>query len=107
MTLNAPATLTAPAKDRVIKQLRELEPELRREYGVRAAYLFGSVARGDDHDGSDVDVAVDMPYRGRWQDRFRVQNLIGDKLGRNVDVVRLPFAGRLREFAEPDLVRAF
>lgn len=40
--------------------LRDLRAALRTEPSVRTAVLFGSTARGDDHDNSDVDVAVEL-----------------------------------------------
>lgn len=39
--------------------LRQSEPALR-ERGVLHAALFGSVARGDNHSGSDVDIMVEI-----------------------------------------------
>jgi len=32
-----------------------------KRFGVRSMQLFGSVARNEQHDGSDVDICVDMP----------------------------------------------
>ena len=44
-----------------IKTLRQHAPILRERYGMTAMSLFGSVARGEHKEGSDVDVLVDMP----------------------------------------------
>ncbi len=46
-------------RDAVIAKLLELRPALEAE-GVRHAFLFGSVARGDDVPESDVDIIVDL-----------------------------------------------
>jgi predicted nucleotidyltransferase len=43
--------------DRVVAALQAHEPELRAA-GVRSLSIFGSVARGEDHAGSDVDVVI-------------------------------------------------
>lgn len=45
-------------RDAVIVALRAHEAELRR-LGVEGLYLFGSVARGEDRPGSDVDLFFD------------------------------------------------
>ena len=37
--------------------------ELRSQFGVRTLRLFGSVSRGEQHEGSDVDVCVEMEPR--------------------------------------------
>lgn len=44
-----------------IELLREDLPHIQKEYGVTGLCLFGSVARGDNHADSNVDLLVDMP----------------------------------------------
>jgi len=41
-----------------VEQLQKLFLELKRKHDIRAAYLFGSFARGSQRDYSDVDIAV-------------------------------------------------
>ena len=41
--------------------LTEHAPILREQFGMTAMTLFGSVARGCQKEGSDIDVLVDMP----------------------------------------------
>ena len=59
---------------------------------LAAAWLFGSVARGDDHDGSDIDVAVlyqrDPPatFEGL---PLRLEGEIEGLLGRRTEVISL------------------
>ena len=40
-------------------------PALRRKYAVRSLAVFGSIARGDDREGSDVDILVTFEGRPR------------------------------------------
>ena len=47
------------AKDDVIARLQHVRPELQ-THSVRELWLFGSVARGEAHDTSDVDILVDF-----------------------------------------------
>ncbi len=44
-----------------IRLLNENMPRIQSEFGVTGLCIFGSVARGDNHSGSDVDILVDMP----------------------------------------------
>lgn len=44
-----------------IRLLNDNIPRIQSEFGVTGLYIFGSVARGDQHSGSDVDILVDMP----------------------------------------------
>ena len=56
------------------------------DYGVRSLLLFGSVARNEQHDSSDVDVFVEMS-----PDLYAMVGLkhyLENLLGCNVDVVR-------------------
>jgi len=57
------------------------------EYGVEKVYLFGSRARGDEHEGSDYDFFI-VP--GKLRGLIRLSSLIialGDALGAEVDVI--------------------
>jgi predicted nucleotidyltransferase len=47
-------------RDAALARLRSLEARLRRQ-GVAALFLFGSVARDDADDQSDIDLAFDLP----------------------------------------------
>lgn len=47
----------SPAES-ILGKLRELLPEVRRRFGVASLAIFGSVARNDAVDGSDVDILV-------------------------------------------------
>ena len=37
--------------------------EFRTQFGIRTVCLFGSVSRGEQHDGNDIDVCVEMESR--------------------------------------------
>lgn len=66
--------------------LSRLREALRTEPSVRAAVLFGSVARGDSHDDSDVDLLVDLTESapGAWVD---VRRRLEDATGRRIQFV--------------------
>jgi predicted nucleotidyltransferase len=81
-------TAMNPALQRFLQTLREHEAELR-ALGVRHASLFGSVARGDARDDSDVDVLVDLdPERPMGLFEYsRLKLHIAELLGSSTDVV--------------------
>jgi len=58
-----------------------------REHGVRHASLFGSVARGDQREDSDIDLFVDLPPGASLMDLSRLGLELEDALGRSVDLV--------------------
>lgn len=45
----------------VVGILQRAKPELAREFGVTRIALFGSYARGEQLDSSDVDIIVEVP----------------------------------------------
>lgn len=60
----------------------------------RTIRLFGSVARGDSHEGSDVDFLVDFEPGSSLFDLLHLQDDLAELLGRPVDVVS---SGGLKE----------
>ena len=47
-------------KEQILHILREQRAQLSQRYPIRRLALFGSWARGDAREGSDVDVLVDV-----------------------------------------------
>jgi predicted nucleotidyltransferase len=100
-------------RDQIIAALRAHEPELRAA-GVERLSLIGSVARGDQTERSDVDLAIRLSpegaaggfaYFGRLDALTR---RISEILGRPVDVVTEPIrTKRLRRAIEKEAVCAF
>jgi uncharacterized protein len=66
--------------------LSDLRSALRTEPGVRAAVLFGSYARGDQHEGSDLDILIAAPRGPRMR---ALRRRLSDRLGVPVQLVAL------------------
>jgi predicted nucleotidyltransferase len=47
-------------KEEILKTLAEDKPRLRKQFKVRKLALFGSYARGDQRQDSDVDILVEV-----------------------------------------------
>jgi uncharacterized protein len=95
-----------PASEAILATLKEQRKVLSRRYPIRRLALFGSWARGDAREDSDVDVLVEVdPSIGlRFVD-------LGDELekalGRRVDLVsRRAIKPSLWERIEPELIDA-
>ena len=56
------------SREALLRELAALARRLADELGAEQVYLFGSLARGDQHEGSDIDLLVVAPYRGRALD---------------------------------------
>ena len=74
-------------RDEVLALLRAHKPVLMERFGVTALALFGSFARDQASDGSDVDILVRFTGPATSRSYFGVQFYIEDLLGRRVDLV--------------------
>ena len=84
----------------ITKLLEELKKGLTRIYGEQldAVYLYGSYARGDNKDGSDLDVLVVLnDFQRRALEIRRVSELIG-MLSLDSEITVSPFFMRENEW---------
>ncbi len=70
----------------ILDRLKAEAPTLRLKYGLKSLAVFGSVARGDDNENSDLDILVTFEGRATF-DRFMGLKLyLEDTFGRSVDL---------------------
>ncbi|MBO4810965.1 MAG: nucleotidyltransferase domain-containing protein [Prevotella sp.] len=74
-------------RNETIEKLRSTRQYLDEHYGVHSMMLFGSLAKGQQHEGSDVDICVEMVPNLFKQAGIKVY--LEELLGCNVDVVRM------------------
>ncbi len=67
--MSAVCALDPGARDAIVRKLSRLATALRRDFRVDAVYVFGSFARGEEHEGSDIDLLVVGDLPGRAFDR--------------------------------------
>lgn len=104
-TAPARKPLSGPTGRRVAAHRGELLDVLRR-HGVTNPEVFGSAARGDDHEGSDVDLLVDFAPDTSIIDIIGIQQELQDLLGVPVDLIpRSGLKERVRARAAEDLLR--
>ncbi len=72
---------------RVRSILRAELPSLSERYGVASLGLFGSMARGDAHPGSDVDILVRFDHVPGLLRFIELENYLTDLLAARVDLV--------------------
>lgn len=92
-----------------LAKLRPLEQRLRRQ-GVSALYLFGSTARDQADDASDIDLIFDYDPGSTFDlfDQAGVYLDIKDALGREVDLVsRRAMRPAFKDRVAPELVQVF
>ena len=74
-------------RDEALKLLRAHKATLVERFGVTALALFGSTARDQAADGSDIDILVRFDGPATSKRYFGVQFYIEDLLGHPVDLV--------------------
>jgi len=71
----------------LLKEKREEVLDIAAKHGARNIRVFGSVARGEAHESSDIDLLVDMEPDRSLLDVTTFLADVRDLLGRKVDVV--------------------
>lgn len=74
------------ARDVILRRLRENQ-SLLGEFGVSRLSLFGSFARGEAREESDIDLLVEFKRPIGLFEFARLQRELGDRLGRPVELV--------------------
>lgn len=70
----------------ILDRLKAEAPALKLKYGVKSLAVFGSMARGDDHEGSDVDVLVTFEGPATFRNFMGLKLDLEDLFGRPVDL---------------------
>lgn len=88
---------------RAIEILKGHENAIRERYHVRRIGVFGSFARGDEKEGSDIDVLVDLEEEYETFDNYMdLKFFLEDLFGRKVDLVTVD---ALRPQLKDDILR--
>ena len=67
--------------------LQKLYPKLKQNYGVTKLGIFGSYARNEQHEDSDLDLLVTFEETPGLFQYIELENSISDALGIKVDLV--------------------
>lgn len=73
-------------KNEYIALIKSHEIDLHDKFGISSMQLFGSVARGEQHEGSDIDLFVKMPPR--LYNHIAASQYLEKLLGCNVDLIQ-------------------
>ncbi len=89
-----------------IEQIKEKAAPVLKEAGVLRSDIFGSVARGEANDQSDVDFLVELPPGTTLFDLADLHQKLEEALERKVDVITYrSVSPRLKDYIEQDRVR--
>lgn len=74
-------------KDEIITELKNLDKEISDRYRAKVKGVFGSVIRGEEHPGSDLDVLVEFLAGATLLDFVGLGLYLEERLGVAVDIV--------------------
>lgn len=90
----------------IVTMLRERHDELVSRFGIAELALFGSAARDELREDSDVDVLVTFSGPSTFDRYFGLKSYLEDLFGRNVDLVtEKGLKPRARAYVSKDLIR--
>ena len=93
-------------RDLVLALLRAHKPTLAQRFGVAELALFGSFARDQPTDDSDLDILVSFDGMTDWRRYFGARFYLEDLLRRRVDLVtEKALRAELRPYVEREAVR--
>jgi uncharacterized protein len=73
--------------DQILKILREKKPDLQKRYPISELGVFGSYARGDYNEKSDIDILVDFNDRIDGFRYIRLAHELEDLFNYKIDIV--------------------
>ena len=92
-------------RDEVLKVLRTHKATLFDRFGVTELALYGSFARDQATDDSDVDVLVRFGAPPDWQGYFGAQGYLEELLGRPVDLATSQdLRAEIRPYVEREVI---
>jgi len=92
-------------RERILEILREQKTDLSR-FGVKSLRLFGSVARDEATDESDVDLLVEFERPPGFSKYMQLRIYLEDLLGARVDLItERGLRDRVRPLVEKEAIR--
>ena len=90
----------------LVSLLRSRREEIVRRFAIKTLGIFGSAARDEMHEGSDIDVLVEFQASPTFDGYMDLKFYLEDLFQTNVDLVlEDTVKPRMRPFIEKDLIR--
>ena len=91
-----------------LAEIKSAVTKVSKKYGVKSAYLFGSYARGDATESSDVDILLNAGSITTFDDFYDCHKSLEDELGTKVDLLTMDGINpRFYELIKPDRISLY
>ncbi len=70
----------------IIEELKKLKPILKNRFGIEEFAVFGSIARGEEKENSDIDIVILKMNIKSGLDIVKAQYFLESKFQRKVDI---------------------
>ena len=70
----------------ILNFLSSHKAELAQNYGVTKIGLFGSYARGEEREDSDIDIAVEIESSNKFRSFFNLKYFLEEHLNKKIDL---------------------
>ena len=74
-------------REAILNELRKIKPDFARRYGVTKLGIFGSLARNESREGSDIDIVVEMKEPNLFY-MVHIKEALEENFKMPVDVIR-------------------
>lgn len=92
-------------RDEALTVLTQIKPQLEKQFGVTSLALFGSTARDEAREDSDVDLLVTFADPITFRSFRGALHIIEDTLGKTIDLIpEDELRDAFRPFVEQDLI---
>jgi len=92
-------------KDEVITFLKNQKSYLQDNYGVLKIGLFGSYAREEQLDTSDIDIAVELSSKNKADNYFGLLHFLEDSLHKKIDLgIESSLKSSIKKYIDKDLI---
>jgi len=92
-------------KEEVIDFLSEKKEFMQKKYGVLKIGLFGSYAKAQNHEDSDIDIAVELDNENKVDNYFGLLHFLEDNLHKKIDLgIESTLKEPIKKYIEKEII---
>jgi len=92
-------------REEILVFLREKKTFLAQNFGVLSIALFGSYARGDAKEKSDIDIAVELKSDNKFMNFFGLKYYLEEHLNKEIDLgIESTIKPAVKESIQKDMI---